>query len=236
MPKFQKLHFIKPYSTLKMQEIQVEIWSDVICPFCYIGKRQFETALRQFEHNRPVKILWRSFQLDPEANPKPGKKAMEDLAEKKGWSLTQTAQASAQVVEMAKRVGLNFNMERAISANSKDAHRLIHLANQKGKQSEAKERLLAAYFSEGLDIGNREILIRLGSEIGLDSEEVIRTLQTNSMEEAVHYDIYQAKQLGISGVPFFVFQNKYSLSGARGTDTFLQIINSLHRELSEIKD
>jgi predicted DsbA family dithiol-disulfide isomerase len=219
-----------------MHEIHVEIWSDVVCPFCYIGKRQFEEALHQFKAQRQVKILWRSFQLDPEAKPESGRKALEDLAEKKGWSIAQAWQISAQVTEMAKNVGLDFKMDIAISANSLDAHRLLHFANLKGLQSAAEERLFAAYFSEGKDIGNREVLARLGEDLGVDPEEVAQVLQTNSMVEEVQYDIYQAKQLGITGVPFFVFQNKYGVSGARGTETFLEILNTLHQEYTEIVD
>jgi predicted DsbA family dithiol-disulfide isomerase len=217
-----------------MHTIQVEIWSDYVCPFCYIGKRQFEEAIRRFGNQSQVDVHWRSFQLDPEARPEAGQKALDYLAERKGWTLEQVRQVTMNVSEMAKSIGLDFRMEEAVMANSLNAHRLMHFAQQHGLQENAGERLFAAHFTEAKDLGNLETLALLGEEIGLDKVEVSEMLKRNDFLEEVQYDIYQARQVGLSGVPFFVFQNKYVVSGARGTETFLQILEALRQEVPEL--
>lgn len=217
-----------------MHTIQVEIWSDHVCPFCYIGKRQFEEAVRRLGNLAQVNVHWRSFQLDPDAHPEVGQKASEYLAERKGWTLEQVRQVTMNVSEMAKSVGLDFRMEEAVMANSLDAHRLMHFAQRHGLREKAAERLFAAHFTEAKDLGNRETLSLLGEEIGLDRKEVSEMLLRNDFLEDVQYDIYQARQVGLSGVPFFVFQNKYAVSGARGTETFMQILEALRQEVPEL--
>ena len=200
----------------------VEIWSDIACPFCYIGKRRFEGALERFEGKENVKIVWRSFQLDPELETDPNIPAADSLAAKKGWSKAQAEQAMRYTTEMASGEGLSYRFDRLVVANTFDAHRLAHLAGQFGKQNEAEERLFNAYFCEGKNIADHETLLEIGVALGLDAENVKETLASEAFAEAVLQDIHTAQQLQIRGVPFFVFDRKYAVSGAQEGDMFLQ--------------
>lgn len=204
--------------------ITVEIWSDIACPFCYIGKRHFEQALQRFDHTADVKIVWRSYQLDPDAEYVEGRNVHEALAEKKGWTLDYAMQAGAHVTSMAHQAGLNYDFDRAIPANTFDAHRLIHLAAKHGLQDAAEERLFSAYFTEGRNIGDRDTLVALGAELGLDAGEVGRMLDDGSLADEVRQDIVEASRIGVRGVPFFVFDRKYAVSGAQPNDVFLQTL------------
>jgi predicted DsbA family dithiol-disulfide isomerase len=210
-----------------MQKITVEIWSDVMCPFCYIGKRQFEQALAQFPQREQVEVVWRSFQLDPSLQTDPSKSVLQSLSENKGWSMAQTREAMAQVTQMAASVGLSYDFDRAVVANSFDAHRFTHLAKKHGLQNEAEERLFAAYFSEGKNTADHATLIQLGLAIGLEQAELEQTLASDAFAEEVRQDIFRARQVGVTGVPFFVFQNKYAVSGARGSALFLQVLEQV---------
>ncbi|NUN99473.1 MAG: DsbA family oxidoreductase [Saprospiraceae bacterium] len=210
--------------------MKVEIWSDVMCPFCYIGKRRLEAALEQFPHRDQVEVVWKSFQLDPGLKTDPGKSVKQSLAEKKGWSPEQTEQSMAYVVNMAREVGLTYHFDKAVVANSFDAHRFSHLAKKYGKQDEAEERLFAAYFVEGKNTADHETLIQLGTEIGLDPGEVARVLSVNDYAEDVQTDIYESRQVGVSGVPFFVFEDKYTVSGAQRSALFLQVLEKVWEE------
>ena len=204
--------------------MKVEIWSDVACPFCYIGKRRFETALQQFAHRDAVEVIWRSFQLDPEAKHVPGQSILTHLAERKGWSLEQARAATAQVTAMAQGEGLVYDFERQIPANTFDAHRLSHLAARHGRQDAAEERLFAAYFMEGKDIADRAVLEQLGSDLGLETTEVRTMLESDDYTMDVQADITEAGAIGVRGVPFFVFNRQYAVSGAQASDGFLQAL------------
>lgn len=204
--------------------MKVEIWSDVMCPFCYIGKRKFEAALAQFPQRDEVEIVWKSFQLNPALQTDPGKNVQQSLAESKGWSMEQAEQAMSYVTEVARSVGLTYHFDKAVVANSFDAHRFTHLAKTQSLQNEAEEGLFAAYFTNGENTADRETLVRIGSEIGLDSETVKQTLEGNDFAVAVRNDIEEARELGITGVPFFVFDRKYAVSGAQDTRLFLEVL------------
>ncbi len=204
--------------------ITVEIWSDVMCPFCYIGKRRFEAALAQFPERDQVKIIWRSFQLDPDLKTEPGKSVAQSLSEKKGWSAAQTAQMIDHVTGMARSAGLEYHFDKAVVANSFDAHRFAHYAKTKGYQDAAEERLFAAYFTEGKNTADHATLARIGSEIGLDSAAVRAVLASDEFAGEVTEDIEMARQFGITGVPFFVFNRKYAVSGAQDVQVFLQTL------------
>lgn len=204
----------------------VEIWSDVMCPFCYIGKRRFEAALAKYEHREQVQVIWRSFQLDPGLETDPGKSVAQSLAEKKGWTLAQTNQAMQHVVDMAKTVGLTFDFDHAVVANSFDAHRFAHFAKAHGKQHEAEEQLFEAYFVAGKNTADHETLAQLGASVGLDSTEILAMLKTDKYAPAVVEDIQEAQQLGITGVPFFVFNRKYAISGAQDERLFLETLQA----------
>jgi predicted DsbA family dithiol-disulfide isomerase len=210
--------------------MKVEIWSDIACPFCYIGKRKFEQALEGFEHKDSVQVEWRSFQLDPEAQYVPGKTIYESLAEKKGWSPQQAKAISAQVSGTAAEVGLHYQMDKTIPANTFDAHRLTHLAAKLGLQDAAEERLFQAYFMEGSNIQDREVLVRLGKEMGLEEDRVRTMLASDEFSYEVRMDGHEARQIGVRGVPFFVIDRKYAVSGAQPSEVFLQALQTARKE------
>ncbi len=210
--------------------MKVEIWSDVMCPFCYIGKRRFEQALANFDHAEDVEVEWKSFQLNPEMKTQPGKSVTEHLAEVKGWSLEQADQMNRHVTDMAADVGLEYNLDQAVVANSFQAHRFTHFAKEHGKGNVAEEMLFKAYFTDGKNTDDRETLLELGSEIGLDTEELEKVLVGDRYANAVKQDIITAKNLGINGVPFFLFNRKYAISGARETDVFIRALDKSWNE------
>ncbi|MCR9083774.1 MAG: DsbA family oxidoreductase, partial [Cyclobacteriaceae bacterium] len=189
--------------------MKIEIWSDVVCPFCYIGKRKLEKALDKFPLKDQVEIEWKSFQLNPEEKTNPSINTLEHLAQSKGWSMDQTREITSNVVEMAKEQGLVFDFEKAKVANTKNAHRLIHFAKQQGKGGEMKERLLKAYFSDGENVDDPNTLIKLGAEIGLNESEIKSMLASNQFDDAVDQDIYESRLIGVRGVPFFVLDRKF---------------------------
>ena len=212
--------------------MNVEIWSDVMCPFCYIGKLKFEKALEQFPHKDDIKISWKSFQLDPTTITDPSLNTIEHLRLKKGWSKEQASETIAYVTNIAHQVGLQFNFEKAVVANSFDAHRLSHLAKKYNLQNELEEKLFSAYFIEGKNTADYETLLQIANEVGLDKAEVSTMLNGNTFANEVHQDIEQAQQIGVRGVPFFVLNQKYAISGAQESDTFLQ---ALHKAYDETK-
>lgn len=213
--------------------MKVEIWSDIVCPFCYIGKRKFERALEQLEHKDKIDIWWRSFELSQGVKPDPSKNTYEHLAEKKGWTLDYSKKVHAQLTEKAKEVGLDYNFDTAIPANSFNAHRLSHLAAKHNMQGEVEERLFAAHFTEGKNIDNEEMLVQLGVEIGLPEEEIREMLQSDLYTDEVQKDKDTARKVGVQGVPFFVINNKYAVSGAQPSDVFLEALQKAYKEFEE---
>jgi predicted DsbA family dithiol-disulfide isomerase len=213
-----------------MEKMKVDIWSDVVCPFCYIGKRQFEIALDKFEHKEKVEVRWHSFQLDPNT-PKPSVGNTYDmLSSKYGITREKAVEMTQGVVEMASLVGLHYNMENTRPANTFDAHRLIHLAAQKGWDDKAEERFFSAYFTEGKDIADEATLKQLATEIGLETTEIDTVLASDQYADAVRIDQLKAKQMGITGVPFFVINEKYGISGAQGGQTILKALQGIWAE------
>ncbi|MCA8832012.1 DsbA family oxidoreductase [Hymenobacter pini] len=210
--------------------MKIEIWSDILCPFCYIGKRRLEKALASFDHAQDVEIHWRSFELDPQANPTPGESQYARLAHKYGQSEAWARQMSANMAQMAAEEGLAFDFDHVVPANSLRAHRLVHLAARHGQQDAAKERLFKAYLEEGLDINDGATLVRLAAELGLPAAEVEQLLASSQFEQEVRYDEYQAQQLNIRGVPYFVFEDKYAVSGAQPTELFREVLEKVWAE------
>ena len=202
----------------------VEIWSDVICPFCYIGKRKFESALAQLPQHDRIEVLWRSFQLAPDTQTDPTRNAVQNLADKKGWTLDFTRQAMADVTDRAKQVGLAFDYDRTVVANTFDAHRLSHFAASHGKGNEMAEQLFKAYFVDGQNIADHGVLTALAVTTGLPADELRSVLTSDQFATEVHRDIDQARRMGINGVPFFVFDHKYAISGAQDTTLFVQAL------------
>lgn len=202
--------------------MKVEIWSDVMCPFCYIGKRKFEAALSKFEGKENVQVEWKSFQLNPSLKTDAGKNINAYLAEIKGWTIEQAKEMNARVAAMAKEAGLNYDFDKVIVANSFDAHRLVQYAKRKNLGDAMEEALFKAYFVEGKDTSDHATLISLAQKAGLDKEETKRILASGIFSDEVEEDIEQAAQLGVRGVPFFVFDRKYAVSGAQPVEVFLQ--------------
>jgi predicted DsbA family dithiol-disulfide isomerase len=218
--------------------MKVEIWSDVVCPWCYIGKRRFESALGQFAHRDEVEVEWRSFELDPSATsvsvPGDGPGHAELIAAKYGMSLAQAEEAVASVTRAAAGEGLAFHLDRSLRSNTFDAHRLIHLGADRGLQGEAKERFMRAYFTEGEPVGDPETLVRLVVDAGLDREDVEGVLAGDEYADAVRSDEAEARALGISGVPFFVVDRKFGVSGAQPADQLLAVLERAWSERSPL--
>lgn len=211
-------------------KMKVEIWSDIMCPFCYIGKRKFEAALAQFRDKDKVELEWKSYQLSPDVITNPEKNIHQYLAEHKGISLEQATAMNTQVAAMAKQAGLDYHFDNAIPANTLKAHQFAHFAKQYGKQNEAEEILFRSYFTDGKNIDDLNTLLQLGNEIGLDTTELKTALEKGSFENEVQADIDEAYQIGVRGVPFFVFNRKYAVSGAQNTSTFLQTLETAFGE------
>lgn len=201
--------------------MKVDIWSDVNCPFCYIGKRKFELALEQFEHKDKVEVEWHSFELDPNAETKPELNAYDYLAEKKGQTREWSVQMHQQVIGAAAEVGLKFDFDQVVIANSFNAHRLIQLAKTKGLDNEIEEQLFIAHFTEGKNIDDSGVLIETGKAAGLDQADIEALLSDHTFTEEVRADEQIAQQIGISGVPFFIINQKLAVSGAQPPATFL---------------
>ena len=220
----------------KGKRMNVEIWSDVMCPFCYIGKRNFESALARFPRRDEIVVEWKSFQLNPDVETDQTKSVNEYLAEHKGISVEQAKRMNERVTAMANDVGLHYDFDRAIVANSFDAHRLSHYAKLRGRQNEMEERLFKAYFTEGENTADHETLVRLAADVGLDAAEVREVLNSDRFADDVVKDEYEAQQVGARGVPFFVFDDRYAVSGAQPEQLFLQVLEKLFIEQDNIKN
>lgn len=205
-------------------QTKIDIWSDVVCPFCYIGKRNLEQALLQASLADSVTIEWHSFQLDPDTQSEPGKDVYQYLAERKGQTLEWSIAAHAHVTQVAKEAGLEYRMQDAKIANTRDAHRLLQLAKKHNKGNELEELLFQAYFTDGKDIGDHQTLAAIGEAIGIDSATTLQMLHSNQFDNEVQRDIAQAAAYGIRGVPFFVINNKIGVSGAQPPSAFIDAI------------
>jgi predicted DsbA family dithiol-disulfide isomerase len=199
--------------------MKVEIWSDVVCPWCYIGKRRFEAALEGFEHRDDVEVIWRSFELDPSAPQQQKGDPAERLAAKYGMTRQDAMSAQDNLTSVAAGDGLDFHLATARSGNSFAAHRLIHLAATEDRQDEMKERLFAAYLVEGQPIGDPGTLAGLAAEVGISRPRADEVLAGDEFASAVRHDEEQARAFGISGVPFFVIDRAYGVSGAQPAET-----------------
>ncbi|XVX20068.1 DsbA family oxidoreductase [Actinomycetota bacterium] len=216
-------------------DVKIDIWSDIVCPFCYIGKRHLELALERFEHRDEVEVVWHSFELDPTIEPVADATLVEKIATKYGMSLGQSEASQRGIAERAAEVGLTFNWQDARFGNTFDAHRLVHLAAGHGLADAAHERLMRAYFTEGVAVGDTAELQRLGEEIGLPADEVRELLAGDAHSDAVRADEEQARAYGITGVPFFVLDGKYGVSGAQPVELFEQALAQAWQERSGIQ-
>ncbi|GAA2161961.1 putative DsbA family dithiol-disulfide isomerase [Humibacillus xanthopallidus] len=210
--------------------MKVEIWSAIACPWCYIGKRRFEAALAAFPHRDDVEVHWRSYQLDPTLPDHHDGSELDYLVDRKGMSRAQVSQMFDQVTAIAAEEGLRYDFGSVVVANSFAGHELLHLAKARGAGDAVKEALLSAHFEHGEDIGDRDVLVRIGTEAGLDADEIVRDLASHTWRDAVVADITAANSLGIRGVPFFVLDDKYGISGAQPADVFTQALDQAWRE------
>lgn len=216
-----------------MKALRIDVWSDIACPWCYVGKRRLEAALRDFPHRDRVQVIWRAFELDASApRERPGSQSYaERLATKYGTSPERAGTMIARMVAVAKADGLDFHFEKIRSGNTFDAHRVLHLAKERGVQGAVKERLLRAYMTEGEPIGDPATLGRLAGEAGLDAGEVDAMLAGDRFKDRVRADEAEAAEGGISGVPFFVLGGRYAVSGAQPVHVFATALERTWAEL-----
>ena len=214
--------------------MKIEIWSDVACPWCYIGKRRFEAALAAFPHRDAVEVAWRSYQLDPTLPEHYDGTELDYLSTRKGMPPQQVSQMFDHVAREASGEGLNYRFDLVVVANSFTAHRLIHLAAAHGKQDAAKERLLSDHFEHGKDIGSREYLTSLAVGLGIGRAEVDELFTTDKYADDVRFDFEEGRSLGISGVPFFVIDRKFGLSGAQPVETFSAALDQAWQEANPL--
>jgi predicted DsbA family dithiol-disulfide isomerase len=210
--------------------MKVEVWSDVVCPWCYLGKRRLEHALERFEHQDQADVIWRSFELDPTAPRVREESNTARLAAKYGLSPEEAAGRHEHLTRLAAQEGLTYHLDTARSGNTFDAHRVLHLAAERDLQGAAKERLFAAYFTEGEPIGDLETLVRLAGDVGIEPDAARAALEGDAYMEDVRADEREATTLGISGVPFFVFDRKYAVSGAQSADVLLEALRTTWKE------
>jgi predicted DsbA family dithiol-disulfide isomerase len=218
-----------------MAELRVDVWSDIACPWCYVGKRRLEAALRDFPHAEDVKVVWHSFELDPGAPKEQDPKVShaERIAKKYGMSVQQAKLNSDRLRDIAKGEGLAFDFEHIRSGNMFDAHRLVQLGKARAKQHEVKERFMKAYLEEGALMSDHGTLLRLATEAGLDEGEVSDVLASDQFTAEVRADEQDARELGISGVPCFVLDGKFAVSGAQPAQVMLSALTQAWSERSD---
>lgn len=204
--------------------ITLEIWSDVVCPWCCIGRRNLEIALKSYGHDNPVRVVHRSFLLDPDAPMDTGERALDMLQQKFGMDAADMAHMADRVTQAAALVGLDFHMENLPVTNTREAHALVHLAQENGRGEVLLDRLFRAYFTENLDIGQSRILVPLAAEVGLHPAEVLEALDQGAYEDQLAQDMARARALGIQGVPFFLFNEEFALAGAQAPSYLLQAL------------
>jgi predicted DsbA family dithiol-disulfide isomerase len=221
-----------------MPSLQLEIWSDIACPWCYVGKRRLEAALKRFPQAAQVELTWRAFELDPGAPRERPRDVshVQHIARKYGMSVAQAQKSTDHLVQLAQAEGLSFDFANIRSGNTFDAHRLVHLGHERGVQDAVKERMLKAYFEQGELMSDHGTLVRLASEAGLDANEATDVLAGDTYAAAVRADEAQARELGISGVPCFVFDRRFAVSGAQSSDVLLNALQQAWAEHAPTSD
>lgn len=207
--------------------MKVEIWSDVMCPFCYIGKKQFENALSHFEGRNSVEIIWRSFELNPAIQYSEGYTLTDYLSEIKGMDKDAVIQNFERLTEQGKSLGIDFKFDIAKVVNSRKSHLLIQMAKKQGLQNQIEEALFYAYFTEGKNLEDDSILAEIAKDCGINFTDFAEISKSQELDQAVNSDVYMAQQVGARGVPFFVFDDAYAISGAQGADTFLNVLKTV---------
>ncbi|WP_077324299.1 DsbA family oxidoreductase [Virgibacillus siamensis] len=213
--------------------MKIEVWSDFVCPFCYIGKRRLEKALNEFAYKEDVTVEYKSYELDPNAEINPGKNIHELLASKYGMTVEKAKNSNESLGKQAAELGLTYNFDSMQHTNTFDAHRLAKFAGENGKGKEMTERLLKAYFTDSELISDHQTLVQLAGESGLDTAKVEEMLKLDDFALHVRADEEQARQIGVQGVPFFVFNEKYAVSGAQPPEVFSEVLEKVWQEENE---
>lgn len=208
----------------------IEIWSDFACPFCYIGKKRFEEALNEFEHKDKVKVIYKSFILDPNAQKVTNKTATEELALSKGISVRDATRAYLNVVKLAETVGLTYNIDKIQATNTFDAHRLVKWAESKIDTSPLIESLYKAYFIDGLNLADKEVLSDIADKFGLNKDDALNMLNSEGFLDNVEEDIEEARTLGVTSIPTFISNRTKGITGALRTELFLKFLNDSYEE------
>lgn len=216
------------------RKIQVEIWSDIVCPFCYLGKRRFEIGLGRFNHPDEVEVTWKSFQLNPLADTTKTKTVKQYLMEEKGYSEEEIMANNEFIEEEAADIGLVYHLNETKMANTLKAHLLLHFAASHQLQNEAEEALFSAVFAHGKDINDENELLTIVQNLGLDETAFLRSLEEKTYLSAFEHDKYEAQQFGIRSVPYFVFNKKYAVSGAQDPGTFKEILDKVYNEFADL--
>lgn len=203
-----------------MNILKVEIWSDIVCPFCYIGKHSFSEFLNDLPEGEEIEVINRSYELNPQASKVESKNAVSGLAEKYGFSLEEAKKRMEGVQMMAEHNGLEMNIFETVGANTHDLHRLVHLAREKGREEEMMDALFAGHFVQGLGLNERGAIVEVALKAGLDEKEILELLDSDRYRDQVQLDQKKAQDLGIRGVPYFLFNGKYGLSGAQPVEAF----------------
>jgi predicted DsbA family dithiol-disulfide isomerase len=210
--------------------VRIDLWSDVICPWCYLGNRRLELALADHPLRDQVEVYWHSYELDPDAPLSDSRAMSEIIAKKYGISIDEALAGQRRLTDLAAEVGLEYHLERTRRANTFDAHRLLHLARERGCQAAVSKALFAAYFTDGRLISDRDELVAITTSAGLDADEVALALHSGAFTEHVRRDEQAALDLGVTGVPFFLFQMKYGLAGAQAPEALSKVIDRLGAE------
>lgn len=210
--------------------MKIEIWSDVMCPFCYIGKRNLENALSQFKDKNHLEIIWKSYQLDPTISETANITHEDYLMNKRGFSSEQVKGMLSNVTQMAKQAGLDYHLDKSQMVNSFKAHKFLQLAEEQHKGDQAEEVLFRSFFTDGENVSDDNVLITIGKEIGITEEDTKKALADEKYAKLVNDDIMEARNLGVTGVPFFVFDRKYAVSGAQPPQAFLQTLEKAFTE------
>lgn len=213
-------------------KIKIEIWSDIMCPFCYIGKRKLERAMATYKNASHFEIEWKSYQLDPDLKKETyaadGLDTYDRVAQKYGRDRAWALEMHQSITEQAKAIGLTYNFDKVVVANSFDAHRLSHFAKKNGLGNELEELIFKAYFTDGKDVSDHDVLLELGTQVGLNAAEISAVLASNAFAEEVKFDIEESHKIGVRGVPFFVFDRKLAVSGAQPEELFVQTLEQAY--------
>jgi predicted DsbA family dithiol-disulfide isomerase len=216
--------------------LTVEVWSDIACPWCWVGKRRLEAALAKFEHGRDTRVIWRSFELDPSAPPQRAEDYVQRLANKYGRSKADAQAMIDRMADTGAKEGLKFDFANIHAGNTFLGHRLLHLAHERGLQDQVKERLFRGYFSEGAPVGVPDVAAKLAIDAGLDPDEVAGVLQSDQFEAQVRKDLREAREIGVDGVPFFLFGRRYAVGGAQPPEVLLGALKQTWSELPQRLD